>query len=208
MALLSPYDPNDLIFEELALSPSSSRDGRKITLEIKDQGLRPTCTAVAASSLMEALVGENQSAEWIWYHRESSLPGMSPRDALSILRRIGSVAEVLFPYGTNQHPTDQDHTNTKKILGCAKILTIDGVKIALNNNPVIAVLPLYNFGLEFWKDNKSRKLECYHSVLLVGYTEYGFIIQNSWGSSWGLGGCWLLPFSDFSYIKEAWAAAI
>lgn len=207
MALLSPPDDNDLIYENLALSPSSERACQKLSLVIKDQGMRPTCTAVAASSLMEAMIGENQSAEWIWYHRDGGLPGMSARDALSILKKIGSVAESLFPYGTTRHPTDQDRANTKKIAGCARILTVEGIRSALGANPVIVVLPLYNYGLEFWRCDDAP-LVCHHSVLLTGYTDYGFIVQNSWGGSWGLDGCWLLPFEDFDCVKEAWTAAV
>lgn len=36
-----------------------------------------------------------------------------------------------------------------------------------------------------------------HAVAVVGYTRDGFVIQNSWGESWGNGGFALLPYEDW-----------
>jgi hypothetical protein len=48
-----------------------------------------------------------------------------------------------------------------------------------------------------------------HAVAICGYTEQGFIIQNSWGPDWGRGGCALLPYEDFMlHATDVWAAQI
>lgn len=44
-----------------------------------------------------------------------------------------------------------------------------------------------------------------HAVALVGYTEDGFIVQNSWGPGWGLDGYALLPYEDYLlHATDVW----
>lgn len=46
-----------------------------------------------------------------------------------------------------------------------------------------------------------------HAFAIVGYTPYGFIIQNSWGKEWGSGGYALLGYDDwFENRQDAWVA--
>jgi Papain family cysteine protease len=48
-----------------------------------------------------------------------------------------------------------------------------------------------------------------HAVAVVGYTGSGFIIQNSWGDRWGVGGFALLPYEDFMmHATDVWAAQL
>lgn len=48
-----------------------------------------------------------------------------------------------------------------------------------------------------------------HAVAIVGYTSEGFIIQNSWGKSWGLNGFALLPYEDYMlHATDVWAAQL
>jgi len=48
-----------------------------------------------------------------------------------------------------------------------------------------------------------------HAFAVVGYTEYGFIVQNSWGANWGLSGFALLPYSDWvRHGTDAWVAVM
>jgi hypothetical protein len=48
-----------------------------------------------------------------------------------------------------------------------------------------------------------------HAVAIVGYTEEGFIIQNSWGTKWGASGFALLPYEDYMlHATDVWAAQI
>ena len=41
-----------------------------------------------------------------------------------------------------------------------------------------------------------------HAVIIIGYTESGFIIQNSWGEKWGNKGRKEIPFEaiDYAYL--------
>lgn len=48
-----------------------------------------------------------------------------------------------------------------------------------------------------------------HAFAVVGYTEQGFIVQNSWGGDWGRYGFALLPYSDWvQHGTDAWAAVM
>jgi len=43
-----------------------------------------------------------------------------------------------------------------------------------------------------------------HAFAIVGYDEYGFWIQNSWGPSWGIKGCARLPYA--SWVRDGYDA--
>ena len=48
-----------------------------------------------------------------------------------------------------------------------------------------------------------------HAIAIVGYTYDGFIIQNSWGESWGNGGFALLPYEDWMiHATDCWVAQL
>lgn len=48
-----------------------------------------------------------------------------------------------------------------------------------------------------------------HAVAIVGYTQQGFIVQNSWGSGWGAGGFALLPYEDYLlHATDVWVAQL
>lgn len=55
---------------------------------------------------------------------------------------------------------------------------------------------------------KPRKLYG-HAFAIVGYDERGFIVQNSWGRSWGGSGFAILPYDDWvEHATDAWALAL
>ena len=48
-----------------------------------------------------------------------------------------------------------------------------------------------------------------HAFALVGFNERGFIVQNSWGTSWGHGGFAILGYADWlANGMDAWVAAL
>ena len=74
--------------------------------------------------------------------------------------------------------------------------------------------------IEFTQSGKPRSLkipvirrrgraEDGHAVAIVGYTAEGFIIQNSWGKSWGADGFALLPYEDYMlHATDVWVAQL
>jgi hypothetical protein len=56
---------------------------------------------------------------------------------------------------------------------------------------------------------RTGRAESGHAVAICGYNENGFIIQNSWGPSWGRGGFALLPYEDYMlHATDVWAAQL
>lgn len=48
-----------------------------------------------------------------------------------------------------------------------------------------------------------------HAIAIVGYTDQGFIIQNSWGPGWGAKGFALLPYEDYMlHATDVWVAQL
>jgi hypothetical protein len=48
-----------------------------------------------------------------------------------------------------------------------------------------------------------------HAVAIVGYTNEGFIVQNSWGEEWGERGFALLPYEDYLiHATDVWVAQL
>ncbi|HEX9818271.1 MAG TPA: C1 family peptidase [Methylomirabilota bacterium] len=48
-----------------------------------------------------------------------------------------------------------------------------------------------------------------HAFAIVGYNPHGFIVQNSWGPSWGAGGFAVLPYAEWTARgSDAWVAVM
>jgi len=48
-----------------------------------------------------------------------------------------------------------------------------------------------------------------HAVAIVGYTQDGFVVQNSWGQDWGTSGFALLPYDDYlMHSMDVWVAQL
>lgn len=56
---------------------------------------------------------------------------------------------------------------------------------------------------------RQDRAKAAHAVAIVGYTEDGFIIQNSWGEEWGNDGFALLPYEDYMlHAIDLWVAQL
>ena len=56
---------------------------------------------------------------------------------------------------------------------------------------------------------RAGRADSGHAVAIVGYTREGFIIQNSWGPDWGVGGFALLPYEDYMlHATDVWVAQL
>ena len=72
------------------------------------------------------------------------------------------------------------------------------------NGPCVGALPVYNGEPEFWKERQGDKLQGYHAISIVGYDKEGFIIRNSWGTSFGDKGYTKIKNEDFNELMEVW----
>lgn len=56
---------------------------------------------------------------------------------------------------------------------------------------------------------RKGKADGGHAIAIVGYTSQGFIVQNSWGKTWGASGFALLPYEDFMiHATDVWVAQL
>ncbi|MGH6960916.1 MAG: C1 family peptidase, partial [Dongiaceae bacterium] len=56
---------------------------------------------------------------------------------------------------------------------------------------------------------RAGRAENGHAVAIVGYTQRGFIVQNSWSEGWGMRGFALLPYEDYMlHAVDVWAAQL
>jgi len=115
--------------------------------------------------------------------------GMTFKAALKYLRKEGAESEK----------------GNIKIGYYATINSYIHLKSALfMNGPCFGALPVYNSAYnEFWNP-EFGSLEGYHAVALVGYTEKGIILRNSWGKGYGKNGYWEIPYLDCQKFLEIW----
>jgi hypothetical protein len=74
----------------------------------------------------------------------------------------------------------------------------------VTNGPCIIGLPVHNTNAsEFWEPAYGSLLG-YHAVAVVGYDKDGFIIRNSWGSSFGRKGYAHIKNEDIDRATEIW----
>lgn len=82
---------------------------------------------------------------------------------------------------------------------------------ALNEAGVIVASAQVHSGWDFAKSKiKFRKTtDGGHAFALVGYTEEGFIVQNSWGPTWGQGGLSIWSYEDWAQnLMDAWVVRL
>jgi len=113
MALKSPYNPDDQIYEHLVQSSDSAIPPKELptmyilpSLPVRHQGLRETCSAFSGASIAEHHFPSTGqlSPEFIYYHQATPCE-MYGRNMFQILQKKGIPTKAEFNYGTNEHPS-------------------------------------------------------------------------------------------------------
>lgn len=164
--------------------------------EVLDQGSNPICVPCSLSAYLNWEMNLKTGQEVdngielfdIYDSRTSYGDGMTFKEALRYLQKEG-VATIKGNVKINRY---------------AKVNSIYALKHALiMNGPCVGGLPVYNsYKTEFW--DKRGDLEGLHAVCIVGYTEDGFIIRNSWGESYGEDGYAFITNEDANKFTEIW----
>ena len=219
----SSYDARDYKIKADSEFPKEFELPYKVS--VKNQGSKPTCVAHAVSSLIEYhnLIETGKyrkfSTEFIYGTRDIGYyigDGMVIRDALKTVQKYGDCYYADCP-GNHDTADAMNNVNEKveeyrdlayphRIGSYYRVKTPEEMKTALmNHGPVVISMTC--------KDNAyiADDIYCYpqdaensgrHCVLVVGWNENGWIIQNSWGALYAGDGYFTLPF-DFK-INEAW----
>lgn len=162
--------------------------------KVLDQGQKPICVPCSISTIINWKI--NMEDMKISDHKVDleqifecggTDEGMTFKDALHFLKHSG---------------VDTDKGNYK-IDQYAMVGSIPVLKYALlMNGPCIAGLPVRNsLYQDFWNGDG---FEGGHAIAIIGYTEEGFIIRNSWGTAYGERGYTILPYKDFENFYEIW----
>lgn len=194
-------------------------------VRVKNQGKVNSCCAHVLSSVVEYFnytqldKRTEMSVGYIYGNRENTSHksnGMILRDALNNLRLYGDVEKKYFPYNIetpevidrfkNQSEELYDKGYPYRISAYYKVKTKEEIKAALKSGYPIPIGVLWYSDMEVkdgilttnYKDCKGG-----HCMLIYGWNEKGWKVQNSWGRSWGISGTCIIPYD--MKLHEAWA---
>lgn len=192
---------------------------------VKNQGLVGSCVAHALSTVNEYYdftqnnIDEEMSTGYIYGNRNTSLhkgEGMIIRDALSAVKKYGNVYRKDFPYNVKaeqaithfQDMVDDlyDKGYVNRISSYCRVKSENDIKQALyEGKPVVIAIKWYSQMriidgiLTKTSDNYSGG----HCMLIYGWNEKGWKVQNSHGKYWGCKGKCIIPYD--MKLEEAWA---
>ena len=216
----SVVDPRDFMMEAIYPDPVALPavwDLRPQMKPIRDQGQQGTCSAQTVAAMKEwqeevdVKFQDYMSPQFVYNLRPDGGEGMTPKDTMEILFKIGIVPEKLYPYGTFTPIPDTLKTQaaTYKIQGYAQINTLDSLQKSLfANGPCYIAFPVYDpEQMEFWKPTSTgQQMLGGHAVCVAGWLKDSFIIRNHWSAAWGDKGYTYFPFSEWGMQWEAWTA--
>ena len=142
--------------------------------------------------------------------------GMYPRDACKILMKYGDCRWSVLPTNTEmpacidkiEKLTDDELNGAleQRVKSYAKCSTDAAMKYALTKyGPLLGSIS-YNDKLAVNDDgvvtNVIKRGNKAHGVMIYGWNDIGWLCQNSWGTSWGNKGRFIIPFEN--EIKECW----
>ena len=218
----SPYDVRDYTIKAGTDFPEAF--SLEIQVPVKDQGLKPTCTAHALASAVEYHHKrqhqdyEEFSTEFLYGLREKGYyvgNGMSIRDGLTTLLKYGNVFKSDCP-GNHDYEKAMERVSANidklkelafphRISAYFKITNADELKTALMKYGVVVVSMYMHKNARLVKDVYTfddTKRRGAHCIFIYGWNEKGWLAQNSWGVLYGWDGRFIIPF-DFKFI-EMW----
>lgn len=222
-AFESPKDLRDFRASSVAKAVTLPTEFSLKATHIKDQGLVNSCVAHALSSMMEMQDGTNYSTGWIYGYRPEGYfqgEGMYPREALKTIHNLGAVENQDFNVNIEMPKAKQKvddnlialeaFADDYKIQSYARLYSENEIKSWLYTKQTPIPIAIATENLKLDEHNIVQVPEYYpnsgHMMLLIGWNEIGYIIQNSWGEDWGDKGLCILPYEY--KIREAWGVIL
>ena len=191
---------------------------------VKDQGIVNSCVAHSLATFLEETYKQDKmefSTGFIYGYRPlgySQDEGMYPREAMKTLLKVGDVPKHNFDHNKElpeiKKLVDENFKSLQliaelyKINSYSRIYTEKEIKKCIFNDIAVPIsIPVYN-DLQYDKDTfiiqgPCGKLNGYHMMIIYGYNEHGWLVQNSWGKDWANGGRAILPYGY--PLDTAWA---
>ena len=196
-------------------------------VKIKNQGAVGSCVAHALAEIIEYHnkrqdnISEDVSTGFIYGNRRNSISkesGMYVREALHNICKYGDVFKTDFPENKEvpkaielfEERFDElkEKAYPNRFSTYFRLISDEDIKYALMNYGPVA------FAMNWYSDikldsngiisteQKKEDSKGGHCMVIYGWTKDGWLIQNSWGKTWGKSGTAILPFN----IKktEAW----
>ncbi len=225
-------DSRDLYFSairtKVTLAPSV--DLRAGCSVVEDQGRLGSCTANALAGNLEFLdkkadgVYQDVSRLFIYYNERalqgdtSADSGASLRNGIKTLAKAGACSENLWPYDIAKFadkPSVRCYAEAKQhcIVSYHRIMNIDEMLACLSEGfPFV-------FGFAVYESlqtphvaktgnvpmpKKTERMLGGHAVMAVGYNQKDrrFLVRNSWGEGWGMGGYFTMPFAYLETLAQ------
>jgi hypothetical protein len=168
-----------------------------------------------------------------WTDNDRRDEGSSLRGALKGWSRHGASALLLWQNLEPPKPTNDDTDwwldSVKRPLGAYYRLTLDAIgdihTALMESGAVYASAFTHGGWDELFVENELPAptaveqipiIDCRrgqpdggHAFAIVGYTDKGFIVQNSWGPKWGRGGFGVLTYADWRQnAMDAWVVQL
>ncbi len=215
----------------------SSIDLREFCPAVYDQGQLGSCTSNAVAGACEfAWIREKKPNSYtpsrlaIYYDERviEGTPGTDSgaqvRDGLKVIHEKGFASESFWPYDVGKfatRPPQTYYSNAafEKVVSYAAVpQTHYAMKKALTNlDPIVIGFTVYE---SFESDSVAtdgmvpmpkadEQVLGGHAVLIVGYSDpdQAFIVRNSWGMGWGMGGYCYMPYqylTDRALASDLW----
>ncbi len=211
-------------------------DLRPMMPPVFDQGALGSCTANALAGVLGYLEQihhdkyTNLSRLFIYYNERDAEgtidtdSGAALRDGIKTLDKFGACQEVLWPYNISKFtikPTLNCYTEALdyKIVEYQALNTLNDMKLSLANGyPFVFGFTVYeSFEYQIVASTgimplptPTEQILGAHAVVGVGYDDNTqmMLVRNSWGTSWGLGGYFWMPYSfinDPQNASDFWA---
>ena len=217
-SLPSPIDLRDFRVSNSVTKIEIPEFFRLPNYNIKDQGVVNSCVAHTLSSMLERS-GYKFSTGWIYGYRPEGYyqgEGMYPREALNTILKKGAVKKEDFDYNIEMQSAKElvdknidkleALANDYRITSYARLYNEKEIKSWMYTHKIGIPIAIATEDLVLDKNNIIQLPNEYpnsgHAMLIVGWNEQGYIVQNSWSKNWGDNGFAILPYEY--EIREAW----
>lgn len=215
-------DTRDYLYRPNATRTPSTIDLRAFATPVEDQGSLGSCTGQAVAGAIELLNKRankqtDVSRLFIYYYERLLIgtvnydSGAYIRDGIKVTNHWGAPLENLWPYNISKFRSAPSSSAVvdaarRKVTRYERASNHNACIDALTNGfPVIIGFNVYSSfmssfvsrtGLMQYPNTRNETLLGGHAVLLVGYNHatQKYIVKNSWGTNWGDGGYFYMPY--------------